>query len=73
MEKNIYNSGAKNKTCFRVRDSMLKNIWRPMPLFLDIYFKYRYSMEVDEKIYTYNISVKVCLWFFLLDVGLQIG
>jgi hypothetical protein len=29
-----------------------------MPLFLDIYFIYRDSMDVDkEKIYTYNISV----------------
>ncbi len=28
-----------------------------MPLFLDIYFIYRYSIEVDkEKIFTYNIS-----------------
>jgi hypothetical protein len=31
-------------------------------------------MEVDEeKIYTYNISVEVCLWFCRLDVGLQLG
>jgi hypothetical protein len=28
------------------------NIWWPMPLFLDIYFIYRYNMEVDgEQIY----------------------
>jgi hypothetical protein len=36
------------------------NIWWQMPLFLDIYFifRYRYNMEVDEeKIDTYNISV----------------
>jgi hypothetical protein len=25
------------------------NIWWPMPLFLDIYFIYRYIMEVDEE------------------------
>ncbi len=31
-------------------------------------------MEGDEeKIYTYNISVGVCLWFCRLDVGLQLG
>ncbi len=42
--------------------------------YLDIYFIYRYIMEVDEeKIYTYNISVGVCLWFCWLDVGLQLG
>jgi hypothetical protein len=30
-------------------------------------------MEVDkEKIYPYNISVGVCLWFCLLDVGLEL-
>jgi hypothetical protein len=37
---------------------------------------YRYSMEVDdEKIYTYRISVGVCLWFCQLDVdvGLHLG
>ncbi len=53
------------------------NIWWPMPLFLDIYFIYRYTMEVDEeKIYTYNISVGICLWFYWLDVlgvGMQLG
>jgi hypothetical protein len=31
-------------------------------------------MEVDEeKTYTYNSSVGVCLWFCRLDVGLQLG
>jgi hypothetical protein len=45
-----------------------------MPLLLDISYIYRYSMEVDkEKIYTYNISVGLCLWFCRLDVGLKIG
>ncbi len=46
-----------------------------MPLFLDIYFKYRYryNMEVDEeKIDIYNISVGVCLWFCRLDVVLKL-
>ncbi len=40
-----------------------------MPLFLDIYFIYRYNMEVDE-VQIYNISLGVCLWFCRLDVGL---
>jgi hypothetical protein len=45
-----------------------------MPLFLNIYFMYRYSIEVDEeKIYTHNISVVICLWFCRPDVGLQFG
>jgi hypothetical protein len=47
-----------------------------MPLFLDIYFiyRYRYNMEVDEeKIDTYHISVGVCFWFFRLDVVLKLG
>ncbi len=45
-----------------------------MPLFLNIFFIYRYSMEIDEKIDTcYNISVGACLWFCRLDVGLKIG
>jgi hypothetical protein len=31
-------------------------------------------MEIDEeKNYTYNISVEVCLWFCRLDVGMQLG
>ncbi len=31
-------------------------------------------MEVDEeKIDTYNISVRVCLWFCRLDVALKLG
>jgi hypothetical protein len=39
------------------------NIRWPMPLFLDIYFIYRYIMEVDEEqIYVCN-SIGVCLWF----------
>jgi hypothetical protein len=43
-----------------------------MPLFLDIYFIYRYNMEVDEeKIYTFNGSVGVCLRLCRLDVGLH--
>jgi hypothetical protein len=53
-----------------------KNIWWPMPLFLDIYFiyRYRYYMEVDEeKTDTYNISVGVCLWFCRPDVVLKLG
>jgi hypothetical protein len=44
-----------------------------MPLFLGIYFTYRfrYNIEVDEeKVATYNISVGVCLWFCRPDVGL---
>ena len=50
----------------------LLNIWGPMLLFLDVYCIYMYSMEVDEeKIYTDNISVGVCLKFCRLDVGLQ--
>ncbi len=49
------------------------NIWWPMPLFFDIYFIYRYSMEVDEEHLQYNISVGVCLWFCRLDVSLQLG
>ncbi len=49
-----------------------------MPLFLDIYvfhilYRYRYNMEVDEKIDTYNISVGVCLWFCRVDVVLKHG
>ncbi len=47
-----------------------------MPLFLDIYFiyRYRYNMEVDEeKMDTYNISVGVCLWFCRQDVVLKLG
>jgi hypothetical protein len=47
-----------------------------MPLFLDIYFiyRYRYNMEVDEeKIDTYNMSDGVCLWFCGLDVVLKLG
>ena len=47
-----------------------------IPLFLDIYFiyRYRYNMEVDEeKIDTYHISVGVCFWFFRLDVVLKLG
>jgi hypothetical protein len=49
------------------------NIWWPMPLFLDIYFIYRYSMEFDEeKVYTYNILVGVSLWFCRPYVGLQL-
>jgi hypothetical protein len=47
-----------------------------MPLFLDIYFmyRYRYKMEVDEeKIDTYNMSVGVCLWFSRLGVVLKLG
>ncbi len=41
-----------------------------MPLFLAIYYIYRYRMEVDEeKIYTYNNLVGVCLWFCQLDVA----
>jgi hypothetical protein len=47
-----------------------------MPLFLDIYFtySYRYNMEVDEeKIDTYDISVKVCLWFCRLVLVLKLG
>ncbi len=41
-----------------------------MPLFLDIYFsyRYRYNMEIDEKIDTYKISVRVCLWFCRLEL-----
>jgi hypothetical protein len=27
----------------------------------------------EEEICTYNISVRVCLWFCRLDVGLQVG
>jgi hypothetical protein len=47
-----------------------------MPLFLDIYFiyRYRYNMEVDEEqIDIYNISVGVCLSFCRLDVVLKLG
>jgi hypothetical protein len=45
-----------------------------MPLFLDIYFIYRYRYNMDEeKIDTYNISVGVCVWFCRLDVVLKLG
>jgi hypothetical protein len=47
-----------------------------MPLFLDIYFTYRfrYNIDVDEeKDDTYNILVGVCLWFCRLDVVLKLG
>jgi hypothetical protein len=37
-------------------------------------FIYRYIMEIDEKkIYTYNISVGVCLLYCWPDVALQLG
>jgi hypothetical protein len=65
-------------SCFEVLDGLSEtiNIWWPMPLFLDIYFiyRYRYNMEVDEeKIDTYNMSDGVCLWFCGLDVVLKLG
>jgi hypothetical protein len=44
-------------------------IWWSMPLLLDIYFIYRYSIEVDEKIYTYNISV----WCLLVVLSTRCG
>ncbi len=58
--------------------NILLNIWWPMPLFLDIYFiyRYRYNMEVDEeKIDTYCTIFRfgVCLWFCRLVVVLNLG
>jgi hypothetical protein len=53
----------------------LKNIWRPMPLFLDICFIYRhrYNMEVDEeKFDTYGTVVRLGFACGFVTCGLEV-
>jgi hypothetical protein len=45
------------------------NIWWPVPLFLDIYFIYRYNIEVDEE----QIYIQYLGWGLLVVLSAGCG